>query len=132
MRSARVRAGVASIVMGATLLSGALAVASGSPFPNRTELPSGSAPEPQPESNSPTFSIFGLVESPDRYEWSPGMTVGQAVAAAGGYARGGSRDELQIQHLVDGRLVSRAVTEDDPVQPDDVIIVRGKAVERPR
>ena len=131
MRGAIVRAGVASIAMGATLLLGALVVASGSPFPNRTELPSGSASEPQPESNSPTFSIFGLVESPDRYEWSPGMTVGQAVAAAGGYA-GGSRDELQIQHLVDGRLVSRAVTEDDPVQPDDVIIVRGKAVERPR
>ena len=58
------------------------------------------------------------------------MTVGRADAAAGGYANGDSPAELQ--RLVEGRLVARAVTEEDPVQPDDVILVRGKAVERPR
>jgi len=122
------RPGAASIAIGAALLLGAVPVATA------PHLPGGSAPalestqETAPES---TFSVFGLVESPGRYDWSAGMTVGRAVAAAGGYADGGSPDELQIQRFVDGRLVSRAVTENEPVQPDDVIMVRGRAVERP-
>ena len=118
---------VASIVIGATLLLGTMPVAAAPYLPSGTELAPGSTQEPTPES---TFSIFGLVEAPGRYDWSPSMTVGQAVAVAGGYADGGSPDELQIQRMVDGRLVSRAVREGDPVQPDDVIMVRGKAVER--
>lgn len=120
------RPGVASIVIGAALLLGLLPIATA--FPSATGL----APEStQQATRESTLSIFGLVESPGRYDWSAGMTVGRAVAAAGGYADGGSPDELQIQRMVDGRLVSRAVTEDDPVQPDDVIMVRGRAVERP-
>ena len=121
------RPGAASIVVAAALLLGALPVA--------TTLPSAIGPAPEsgqetaPES---TFSIFGLVETPGRYDWSAGMTVGRAVAAGGGCADGGSPDALQIQRMVEGRLVSRAVTEDDPVQPDDVIMARGRAVERPR
>ena len=114
----------------AVLLLGAMA-APGGPSPAGTGLGDGHEGQSPPESNPPAFSIFGLVESPGRYGWSDGITVGRAVAAAGGYARGGSRDELQIQRMVDGRLVSRAVTEDDPVRPDDVIMVRGRAVERP-
>ena len=129
MRCSIMRPGAASIVIGAVLLLGTL------PGATAPHLPSGTAPalestqETAPES---TFSVFGLVESPGRYDWSAGMTVGRAVAAAGGYADGGSPDELQIQCMVEGRLVSRAVTENDPVQPDDVIMVRGRAVERPR
>ena len=128
MRGAIARRGVAFIVMGAFLLLGALPAASARYPPSGTGLQAGSTPEAAPES---TLSVFGLVESPGRHDWSAGMTVGRAVAAAGGYAAGGSPDELQIQRMVDGRLVSRAVGEDDPVQPDDVIMVRGKAVERP-
>ena len=120
------RPGAASIAIGATLLLGTLPVTTA---PNlATATAPGFALETAPEA---TFSVFGLVESPGPYDWSAGMTVGRAVAAAGGYAAGGSPDELQIQRFVDGRLVARAVTEDDPVQPDDVIMVRGKAVDRP-
>ncbi len=108
MRGAVARPGVASIVMGATLLLGALPDASARYPPSGTELQAGSTPETAPES---TFSIFGLVESPGRYDWSAGMAVGQAVAAASGYADGGSPDELQTQRMVDGRLISRAVGE---------------------
>ncbi len=128
MRGEIMRPGVASIVIGATLLLGAIPATSALHLPSGTGL-QGSTPRTAPDS---TFSIFGLVETPGRYDWSTGMTVGRAVAAAGGYADGGSPDELQIQRMVDGRLVSRAVTENDPVQPDDVIMVRGQAVERPR
>ena len=97
MRSAIVQPGVASIVVGATLLLGTMPVASARHPPSGSEFQSGFTPEAAPES---TFSIFGPVESPGRYDWSAGMTVGQAVAAAGGYADGGSPDELQIQRLV--------------------------------
>ncbi len=121
----------AALALGAVLLLGTTP-APGDPAPGRPGPDAGAEGRPQPESSPPAFSIFGLVESPGRYGWSTGMTVGRAVAAAGGYADGGSADELQIQRMVDGRLVSRAVTEDDPVQPDDVIMVRGRAVERPR
>ena len=131
MRGAIVRSGVASIVMGAALLLGVLAAAA-APHPlNGTGLPAGSTPETQPESNRPTFSVFGLVESPGRYAWRAAMTVGRAISTAGGYVDGGSPDYLQIQRLVDGRLISRTASEDDPVEPDDVIMVRGRAVERP-
>ncbi len=127
MHGGLTRPGVASIVIGAALLLGLLPVATA--FPSGT----GHATESTLETaQQPTFSVFGLVESPGRHDWSAGMTVGRAVAAAGGYADGGSPDELQIQRMVDGRLISRAVTEDDPVQPDDVVMVRGRAVERPR
>ena len=127
MHGGLTRPGVVSIVIGAALLLGTL------PIATALSRPTGPPPESTQEATrESTFSVFGLVESPGRYEWSAGMTVGRAVAAAGGYADGGSPDELQIQRMVDGRLVSRAVTEDDPVQPDDVIMVRGRAVERPR
>ena len=126
MRGGTLRPGAASIVIGAALLLGTLPVATA--LPSRNEPAAASTQDAAAES---TFSIFGLVETPGRYDWSAGMTVGRAVAAAGGYADGGSPDELQIQRMVDGRLVSRVVAEDHPVQPDDVIMVRGRAVERP-
>ena len=129
MRGALARP-AAALALGAVLLLGATPAPAG-PVPGRPGPDTGPEGQSQPESSPPAFNIFGLVESPGRYDWSAGMTVGRGVAAAGGYADGGSRDELQIQRLVDGRLVSRAVAEDDPVQPDDVIMVRGRAVERP-
>ena len=129
MRGALARP-AAALALGVVLLLGAMP-APGGPAPARPGPHTGSEGQSQPESSPPAFNIFGLVESPGRYDWSAGMTVGRAVAAAGGYADGGSPDELQIQRMVEGRLISRAVTEDDPVQPDDVIMVRGRAVARP-
>ena len=129
MRGALARP-AAALALGAVILLGAMP-APASPAPVRPGPDAGPEGRPQPDSSPPAFNIFGLVDSPGRYDWSAGMTVGRAVAAAGGYADGGSPDELQIQRMVEGRLVSRAVTEDHPVQPDDVIMVRGRAVERP-
>jgi multidrug efflux pump subunit AcrA (membrane-fusion protein) len=82
------------------------------------------AATPQPAAAE--FNIFGLVDSPGTYAWSEGMTVKQAVDLAGGYAARGSKDELQIQRLIEGKLTSLMVKEDDPVQADDVIMVRAR------
>ena len=91
-----------------------------------TPVFSAQRPAPQPESDTATFNIFGLVASPGSYAWSEGMTVKQAVARAGGYTNRGSKDDLQIQRLIDGKLVSIVVTERDPVRADDVIMVRAR------
>ena len=85
MHGSIMRPGVAPIVIGATLLLGSLPVATAPNLPTATAP--GFAQETAPESN---FSIFGLVETPGRYRWLVGTTVGRAIAAAGGYADGGS------------------------------------------
>jgi len=69
----------------------------------------------QPETAPAEFNIFGLVGSPESYKWTEGMTVRDGIRLAGGNALGGSRGELQIQRIVDGRIVSRVVTAADTV-----------------
>ena len=76
----------------------------------------------QPE--AATFNIFGHVITPGSYAWSEGITVKQGVSLAGGYDSRGSKRELQIQRMVDGKLTSSVVDEDALVQPGDVIMVR--------
>ena len=79
----------------------------------------------QVESEATTFHIFGLVVSPGAYEWTDTLTVKHVVSLAGGYNEDGSKDELQIQRMIDGKVVSSVATEDDPLEPDDVVMVRG-------
>ena len=74
----------------------------------------------QPESETATFNIFGLVASPGSYAWAEGMTVKQAVALEGGYSRRRSKGDLQIRRWIDGKLVSIVVKEDDP-RPDRLL-----------
>ena len=86
-------------------------------------LAQASAAQPEPE--AAIFHVFGLVADPGAYAWSDGVTVKDAVALAGGYKEDGSKDELEIQRMADGRLVSTVATEDDALEPDDVVMVRG-------
>ena len=79
----------------------------------------------QVESEATTFHIFGLVVSPGAYQWTDALTVKDAVSLAGGYKEDGSKDELQIQRMIEGKLVSSVATEGDPLEPDDVVMVRG-------
>ena len=83
-----------------------------------------SAPRSATEPEAATFNIFGHVITPGSYAWSEGITVKQGVALAGGYDSRGSKCELQIQRMVDGKLTSSVVDEDTVVQPGDVIMVR--------
>ena len=79
----------------------------------------------QVESEATTFHIFGLVVSPGAYQWTDALTVKDAVSLAGGYKEDGSKDELQIQRMIEGKLVSSVAAEGDPLEPDDVVMVRG-------
>ena len=82
------------------------------------------------------FHVFGLVADPGAYSSSEDVTVKDAVALAGGYTADGSSDGLEIQRMVDGKLVSTVANEDDLVLADDVVMVRGEPFrppgERPR
>jgi protein involved in polysaccharide export with SLBB domain len=77
------------------------------------------------------FHVFGLVADPGAYTWSEGVTVKGAVALAGGYTADGSSDGLEIQRMVDEKLVSTVASEDDLVLADDVVMVRGEPFRPP-
>ena len=83
----------------------------------------------QPEANAAQFHIFGHVEAPGSYRWFRAMTVKRAIERADGYTSRGSKEDLEIQRVIDGKLTTFAVKEDDPVQADDVIMVREAAID---
>lgn len=90
-----------------------------------------SAHAPVAQSEPATFHIFGLVANPGAYAWAEAVTVKDAVSLAGGYTADGSPEALEIQRMVDGKLVSTVASEDDVVLEGDVVMVRGAAF-RPR
>ncbi len=74
---------------------------------------------------APTISVIGAVNKAGTYRLTPGMTVQQALAAAGDIARIGTRSRLKIRRaLIGGAMQTIPVRTDDLVQPNDVIIVR--------
>lgn len=90
-------------------------------------LPQPSAVQPEPA----TLHVFGLVASPGAYAWSASLTVKDAVALAGGYTADGSKNGLEIQRMVDGKLVTTVATEGDAVEANDVVMVRAEPFRPP-
>ncbi len=75
---------------------------------------------------APTFSVIGAVNKAGTYRLTTGMTVQQALAAAGDIARIGTRSGLKVRRAGPNGGAAQTVTvsADDVVQPGDVIIVR--------
>ena len=75
---------------------------------------------------APTFSVIGAVTKAGTYRLTAGMTVQQALAAAGDVARIGTRSGLKVRRAGTNGAVTQtvAVGADDAVQAGDVIIVR--------
>ncbi len=69
------------------------------------------------------FYVNGLVKSGGERVFRAGMTVGRAIAAAGGLAPNGSRDTLKIRRVVNGTFTEIQATEETEVQPLDEIVV---------
>lgn len=72
---------------------------------------------------APVFFINGFVKTVGPQVWSPGMTVGKAIAMAGGISEQGTRNRLQIRRLVNGEYKLIAVKENTLVLPEDQIEV---------
>lgn len=73
--------------------------------------------------SSRPYYILGEVNRPDQYTYSPGLTVMNAVAAAGGFTYRANRREVFIRS--EGETGEREVelTTTTPVQPGDTIRV---------
>lgn len=77
---------------------------------------------------APKFYVTGFVKSPGAYVLTPGMTVQQAIAVAGGLAERGSTRGIKIIRKVNGKDVEVGVNMSDLVQPNDTIRVRQRLI----
>ena len=68
--------------------------------------------------------MTGQVSAPGSYVWTPGITVEQAIALAGGYTNRGSDRGIRVRRMVDGEQVEVGVEENDVVQPEDTVYIR--------
>src|ERR1700730_12330768 len=75
---------------------------------------------------APQFYIYGEVQRAGAYRLDPDMTVMQALSVGGGLTVRGTLRELEIhRRMPDGQIQDlSAVRLTDPVQPNDVVLVR--------
>ena len=73
---------------------------------------------------APQFFLNGFVKQVGPQVWTPGMTVGRAIAAAGGLSERGTMSGLKIKRLVDGKYKEYKADENTLVKEDDQIIVK--------
>jgi hypothetical protein len=86
------------------------------------ELKATTAPPAQPAAH---FSVFGTVKNPGLYPLTPGLTMEQAIAIAGGPTEAASRS-LRVRRVVDGKSKELSVKPDELVRPNDTIVVRAR------
>ena len=73
---------------------------------------------------APQFFLNGYVKQTGAQVWTPGLTVGRAIAAAGGLSDRGTMRGLKIKRLVNGKFKEFNATENTLVQEEDQIIVK--------
>ena len=70
------------------------------------------------------FYVMGEVGAPGQYVYVPGMTVQNAIAAAGGFTPRAQQANSDITRQVNGKVLSGRVAISDPILPGDTIYVR--------
>ena len=73
----------------------------------------------------PVF-VMGSVGGPGRHAFLPGMTVQNAIAAAGGFAPSADQASVDLTRAVNGQVMTGRVLITDPVVPGDTIMVRDR------
>lgn len=70
------------------------------------------------------FYVTGEVAKPDAYKFEDGTTVLKAISMAGGFSKIAAKGKVRIIRIIDGQeQVMDKVPLQEPVQPDDVIVV---------
>ncbi|MEW6571042.1 MAG: SLBB domain-containing protein [Nitrospirota bacterium] len=70
------------------------------------------------------FYVTGEVKKPDAYKYDEGTTVIKAVTMGGGFTDKAARNKVRIIRKLNGKEeVFEKVRMDEPIQPDDVIVV---------
>ena len=68
--------------------------------------------------------IMGEVGAAGQYSYVPGMTVQQAIAAAGGFSPRAQQADVDITRSVNGKVMTGRVATSDPLLPGDTVYVR--------
>lgn len=79
--------------------------------------------QPQAQRNDIAVYVAGRVNKPGKWTAAPGLTVGEAVALAGGAARSGDPSQTRLYRNVDGKTMLVAVGLDTPVEHLDLVEV---------
>jgi polysaccharide export outer membrane protein len=73
---------------------------------------------------APVYYMNGYVKQTGPMVWKPDITVGEAIAAAGGLAERGTFRGLKIQRLVDGEFKEFDADRNTKIQPEDQVIIK--------
>lgn len=68
--------------------------------------------------------MMGEVGAAGQYSYSPGMTVQNAIAAAGGFSARANQSNVDITRQINGRVMTGRVLISDPLLPGDTVFVR--------
>ncbi|MCA1793298.1 MAG: SLBB domain-containing protein [Desulfobacteraceae bacterium] len=75
-------------------------------------------------SKADTYYVSGEVEKPDSYKFESNLSVIKAITKAGGFTNIASKNKVRIIRVVSGeKKIFQNVNMDEPVLPDDVIVV---------
>jgi len=70
------------------------------------------------------FYVTGEVQRPGSYKYDENPTVLKAITLAGGLTDHGAPGRIRIIRIIDGQeLILKNVAMDEPIKPDDVIVV---------
>jgi polysaccharide export outer membrane protein len=70
-----------------------------------------------------TFYISGEVKNPGALVHTEGLTLLQAITMAGGLTDRAAKNRVEVTREVNGRSVKLKLKENDPVLPNDTIVV---------
>ena len=68
--------------------------------------------------------IMGEVGGSGQYSYVPGMTVQNAIAAAGGFSSRANQRNVDITRQINGKVMTGRVLISDPLLPGDTVFVR--------
>jgi polysaccharide export outer membrane protein len=74
-------------------------------------------------SQAPRLYVNGEVGRPGDYMYEKGLTIHKAVTMAGGFTQKAAQSRTKVLRMINGQEESIPVKLDDPVYPNDIIVV---------
>ncbi|MBT6339190.1 MAG: periplasmic polysaccharide biosynthesis/export protein, partial [Desulfobacula sp.] len=75
-------------------------------------------------SKAKTYYVSGEVKRPDSYKYEKEITVIKAITMAGGFSKIAAKNKVKIIRMIDNnKTIYKNVNMDEPILPDDVIVV---------
>ncbi len=74
-------------------------------------------------SQAPRLYLNGEVSRPGDYMYEKGLTIHKAITMAGGFTQKAAKNRTKVLRMINGQEESIPVKLDDPVYPNDIIVV---------